>query len=54
MPNCLQATESSVDWRLIHLGDAEYDLDDDDDDLDMEDFDDEDLEDDFEEDDDED
>lgn len=41
MPSHLQVTESSLDWRSNHLGDADYDLDDDDD-LDAENFDDED------------
>jgi hypothetical protein len=55
MPSHLQTTEDSVDWRSVHLGDAEYDLDDDENELDQEEFDDEDgFDDDFEDDDDED
>ena len=44
MPSHLQETESPIDWRSYHLGDAEYDIDDDDldaeDDEDDDDFDD--------------
>jgi len=54
MPSHLQATQDSIDWRPSHLGDAEYDIDDDENELDQEDFEDESFEDDYDDEDDED